>query len=101
MEDETTEEDEDEDESELMDVEDSGREGPRAKADIHRKDMYKAFDGSALMAIGPSTNFDLEADSTYCRYCATRICGTYTLIETSYFRGTSKPETEKIRVGGL
>lgn len=41
-----------------MDAEDSGREGPSTKVDGYRKDMYKAFDGSALMAMGPSINFD-------------------------------------------
>ncbi|KAG9317773.1 hypothetical protein JVU11DRAFT_1993 [Chiua virens] len=41
-----------EDEDEAMDAEDSGREGPRTKSDACRKDMYKAFDGSALMGIG-------------------------------------------------
>lgn len=92
---------EDEDESEAMDAEDTQREGPSTKVDTqYRKDMYKAFDGSALMAIGPSANFDLEADSTYCRYCAAGICGIYTFNETSYFRRTSKPETEKDRAGG-
>ncbi|KAG6373747.1 hypothetical protein JVT61DRAFT_5889 [Boletus reticuloceps] len=74
-EDETTEEDEDE--SEVMDAEDNGK-GHETKGDTYNKDMYKALDGSALMAIG--------------------ICGTYTLIKTSHFRGTSKPETKKNRV---
>jgi len=93
-EDETTE---DEDGSGIMDTEDSGKEGPRTKGETYRKDMYKAFDGSALMAIGSSTNFDSEASSTYCRHCVAGICGTHTLIETLYFRGTSEPETEKNR----
>ena len=94
-EDETTE---DGDESVVMDAEDSGKEGPRTKGDTYRKDMYKALDGSALMAIGWSTSFDFEAALTYCRHCAAGICGTYALGETSYSRGTSQPETEKNRV---
>ncbi|KAI9574323.1 hypothetical protein HD554DRAFT_2165813 [Boletus coccyginus] len=49
-EDQTTEEEEDG--SGIMDTEDSGKEGPRTKGETYRKDMYKAFDGSALMAIG-------------------------------------------------
>ncbi|KAF9236198.1 hypothetical protein BU15DRAFT_77171 [Melanogaster broomeanus] len=40
---------EDLDEDDDMAGEDSGREGPQTDS---RKDMYKAFDGSALMAIG-------------------------------------------------
>lgn len=55
-EDETTEEDEDA--SEVMDVEDSGKEGH--KSDAYEKDMYKALDGSALMAVGPSTDLYSE-----------------------------------------
>ncbi|KAH0840218.1 hypothetical protein J3R83DRAFT_1222 [Lanmaoa asiatica] len=98
-EDEATEEDEDE--SEIMDAENSEREEPSTKVGTYRKDMYKAFDGSALMAIGPSTNPDWTADSTYYRYYAAGICGTYTLIESLYFRGTSQPETEKNWIGEL
>ena len=96
-EDESTEADEDENEDMDMDAVDSGKDGPRTKGDTYRKDMYKAFDGSALMAIGPSINFDPEVGSTCCRYRAAGICGTYTLIETSYFRRTWKPKTEKNR----
>ncbi|KAF8551715.1 hypothetical protein OG21DRAFT_1417445 [Imleria badia] len=93
-EDETTE---DEDEREVMDAEGSGKEAPRTKGNTYRKDMYKALDGSALMAIGSSTNFGSEAGSTCCRYCAAGVCGTYAFIKTSYFKGTSKPKTEKNR----
>ena len=96
-EDETTEEDEDETEDIDMDGDDSGKEGLRTKGDTYRKDMYKALDGSALMAIGPSTNFDFEVGSTYCRHCAAGICGTYTLVETSCFRRTWKPKTKENR----
>lgn len=94
-EDQTTEEDEDG--SGIMDAEDSGKEGPRTKGETYRKDMYKALDGSALMAIGSSTNFDSEVGSTYCRHCIAGIRGTHTLVETLHFRGTSGPETEKNR----
>lgn len=48
--DETSEEDEDG--SDTMDAEDRGSEAPRAKGDTCKKDMYRAFDGSSLMAIG-------------------------------------------------
>jgi len=51
-EDETTEEDEDENDDMDMDAVDTGKDGPRTKGDTYRKDMYKALDGSALMAIG-------------------------------------------------
>lgn len=96
-EDESTEDfaEEDEDDSELMEVEDSGRKEARTKADAYRKDMYKALDGSALMAIGPLTNLDLKADSSYYRYCATGICGTHTYIRTSF----SRPKAEKNWIG--
>jgi hypothetical protein len=94
---ETTEEDEDENDDMDMDAVDTGKDGPRTKGDTYRKDMYKALDGSALMAIGPSINFDSEVGSTCFRYCAAGVCSTYTPIETSCFRGTWKPQTEKNR----
>ncbi|KAG8218952.1 hypothetical protein J3R82DRAFT_4663 [Butyriboletus roseoflavus] len=49
---ETEDDSTEEDESEATDAEDNGREGPSTTVEAYRKDMYKAFDGSALMAIG-------------------------------------------------
>lgn len=82
-EDESTEEVEDQ--GQVMDMQDSEGEALKGKADTYKKDMYKAFDGSALMAIGLWSFLPSEVDSIYCRHCAAGICGTYALIRRLYF----------------
>ena len=88
---------ENEDEDEATNAEDSGKEGPKTKGDAYKKDMYKALDGSALMAIGGYTSFDTASCSTHRRYCAPGVCGPYSL----YYGGFRKREAEKNRVDVL
>ena len=98
-EDESTKENEDEDE--VTNAEDSGKEGPKTKGDPCKKDMYNALDGSALVAIGAYTSFDIASCSTHRRYCAPGVCGTYSFVQTLYYGGAPKREAEKNRVDVL
>ena len=82
----------------MTNAEDIGKEGSKTKGDAYKKDMYKALDGSALMAIGAYTSFDTASCSTYRRYCTPGICGTYSFVQTYYYGGARKSEAEKNRV---